>query len=73
MTYKSVGRSTQIDYILCRRGNLRETKDCKVVAGESVAKQHRLGVCKIMMEMRKRKCEHRTENLVVEIKERGPL
>ena len=46
---------TQIDYILCRRGNLREIRDCKVVAGESVAKQHRMVVCKIMMKMRKMK------------------
>ncbi|XP_019721309.1 uncharacterized protein LOC109513350 [Hippocampus comes] len=55
ITYKSGGRSTQIDYILCRRGNLREVNDCKVVPGESVAKQHRIVVCKLTMEVRKRK------------------
>lgn len=55
ITYKSGGRSTQIDYILCRRGNLREISDCKVVPGESVAKQHRMVVCKLTMEVRKRK------------------
>ncbi|KAK4307252.1 hypothetical protein Pmani_020965 [Petrolisthes manimaculis] len=42
ITYKSGGRSTQVDYILCRRGNLKEFGDCKVVPGESVAKQHRV-------------------------------
>ncbi|KAK3514971.1 hypothetical protein QTP70_000740 [Hemibagrus guttatus] len=31
VTYKSGGRSTQVDYILCRRGNLKEISDCKVV------------------------------------------
>ncbi|KAK3561622.1 hypothetical protein QTP86_010757 [Hemibagrus guttatus] len=48
VTYKSGGRRTQVDYILCRRGNLKEISDCKVVVGESVARQHRmtLMVCK---------------------------
>lgn len=39
VTYKSGGRSMQVDYILCRRGNLKEFSDCKVVVGENVAKQ----------------------------------
>ncbi|KAK3541137.1 hypothetical protein QTP86_015723, partial [Hemibagrus guttatus] len=42
VTYKSGGRRTQVDYILCRRGNLKEISDCKVVVGESVARQHRM-------------------------------
>ncbi|KAK3508661.1 hypothetical protein QTP70_003111, partial [Hemibagrus guttatus] len=29
VTYKSGGRSTQVDYILCRRDNLKEISDCK--------------------------------------------
>ncbi|KAK3561878.1 hypothetical protein QTP86_017458 [Hemibagrus guttatus] len=44
VTYKSGGRRTQVDYILCRRGNLKEISDCKVVVGESVARQHRMVV-----------------------------
>ncbi|KAK3545284.1 hypothetical protein QTP70_003047 [Hemibagrus guttatus] len=47
VTYKSRGRSTQVDYILCRRGNLKEISDCKVVVGESVARQHRMVVCRM--------------------------
>ena len=47
-------RQVHTDYILCRRGNLKEIRDCKVVAGESVAKQHGMVVCEIM-KMRKRK------------------
>ena len=35
LTYKTGGRSTRIDYILCKRGNLRKIRDCKVVAGKS--------------------------------------
>uniref|UniRef100_A0A8C4R3Y4 Endonuclease/exonuclease/phosphatase domain-containing protein n=1 Tax=Eptatretus burgeri TaxID=7764 RepID=A0A8C4R3Y4_EPTBU len=37
VTYKSGGKCTQVDYILSRRCNLKEMRDCKVVAGESVA------------------------------------
>ena len=42
ITYKSGGRCTQVDYVLCRRCNLKEVRDCKVIAGESVARQHRV-------------------------------
>uniref|UniRef100_A0A7N6AN85 Endonuclease/exonuclease/phosphatase domain-containing protein n=1 Tax=Anabas testudineus TaxID=64144 RepID=A0A7N6AN85_ANATE len=55
VTYRSGGRSTQVDYILCRRGHLREVSDCKVVVGESVARQHRMVVCKMTLEVRKKK------------------
>ncbi|KAK3545596.1 hypothetical protein QTP70_008146 [Hemibagrus guttatus] len=54
VTYKSGGRSTQVDYILCRRGNLKEINDCKVVVGESVARQHRMVVCRMMACKKKR-------------------
>ena len=43
---------------------MRVIRDCKVVAGESVAKQHRIVVCKITMKMRKSKSvktEHKTK------------
>ncbi|KAK3506329.1 hypothetical protein QTP70_005304 [Hemibagrus guttatus] len=49
VTYKSRGRRTQVDYILCRRGNLKEISDCKVVVGESVARQHRMVVCRMTL------------------------
>ncbi|KAK3532193.1 hypothetical protein QTP86_009472 [Hemibagrus guttatus] len=49
VTYKSGGRSTQIDYILCRRGNPKEISDCKVVVGESVTRQHRMVVCRMTL------------------------
>ncbi|KAK4323664.1 hypothetical protein Pmani_005638 [Petrolisthes manimaculis] len=57
ITYKSGGRSTQVDYILCRRGNLKEFGDCKVVPGESVAKQHRVLIGKTSLEIKKRKAD----------------
>ncbi|KAK3545194.1 hypothetical protein QTP70_001835 [Hemibagrus guttatus] len=49
VTYKSGGRRTQVVYILCRRGNLKEISDCKVVVGESVARQHRMVVCRMTL------------------------
>ncbi|KAK3531746.1 hypothetical protein QTP70_027292 [Hemibagrus guttatus] len=49
VTYKSGGRRTQVDHILCRRGNLKEISDCKVVVGESVARQHRMVVCRMTL------------------------
>ncbi|KAF3698136.1 Craniofacial development protein 2 p97 bucentaur protein [Channa argus] len=53
--YKSGGRRTQVDYILCRRCNLKEISDCKVLVGESVARQHRMVVCKMTLVMRRMK------------------
>ena len=41
VTYKSGGRSTQVYYIICRRAYLKVIGDCKVIAGDNVAKQHR--------------------------------
>ncbi|KAK3524879.1 hypothetical protein QTP86_011079 [Hemibagrus guttatus] len=55
VTYKSGGKRTQVDYILCRRGNLKEINDCKVVVGESVARQHRMVVCRMTLMVCKKK------------------
>ncbi|MCJ8744984.1 hypothetical protein PDJAM_G00124950 [Pangasius djambal] len=55
VTYKIGGRSTQVDYILCRRGNLKEISDCKVVVGESVTRQHRMVVCRMTLMVCKKK------------------
>ena len=55
MTYKSGGRSTQVDYIICRSAYLKEIGDCQVIAGDTVAKQHRLLVCRMTLDTRKRR------------------
>ena len=55
VTYKSGGRSTQHDYIICRRAYLKEIVYCKVIAGDNVAKQHRLLVCRMTLENMKRR------------------
>ncbi|KAI5614769.1 hypothetical protein C0J50_3417 [Silurus asotus] len=55
VTYKSGGRCTQVDYVLCRRCNLKEIGDCKVLAGDSVARQHRMVVCRMVLEAKKKR------------------
>ncbi|XP_065675628.1 uncharacterized protein LOC136091844 [Hydra vulgaris] len=52
---KSGGRGTQVDYILCRRRNLKEVSDYKVVPGESVATQHGMVMCRMVLEVKKKK------------------
>ncbi|KAI5091548.1 hypothetical protein C0J45_18754 [Silurus meridionalis] len=53
--YKSGGRCTQVDYVLCRRCNLKEIGDCKVLAGDCVARQHRMVVCRMVWEVKKKR------------------
>ncbi|KAI5102804.1 gastrula zinc finger protein XlCGF28.1-like [Silurus meridionalis] len=61
VTYRSGGRCTQVDYVLCRRCNLKEIGDCKVLAGDSVARQHRMVVCRMVLEVKKKRRRVRTE------------
>ena len=42
VTYKSGGRQSQIDFLMCRRQQLNEVKNCKVINGESVEAEHRV-------------------------------
>ncbi|XP_064097620.1 uncharacterized protein LOC135209016 [Macrobrachium nipponense] len=51
VTYKSGGRSSQIDYLMYKRKDLREVKDCKVIPGDHVSVQHRLVVMDLVMEI----------------------
>jgi len=44
ITYKSGDRASQIDFLLYRRRNIREIKNCKVIPGDHVTAQHRLVV-----------------------------
>ena len=53
----SVGKSTQVDYVMCRRRNLKEMCDCKVIVNECVAKQHRMVVCKMLLMVKKKMTE----------------
>ena len=40
--HNSVGRNSQVNYIMVRRRKIKEVVDTKVIVGESVAKQHRI-------------------------------
>ena len=57
VTYKNGGKSTQVDYVMCRRRNVKEMCDCKVILNECVAKQHRMVVCKMVLMVKKKKAE----------------
>ena len=54
ITYKSGGNETQVDYILYMKGFKKEITDYKVIAGEAVALQHRVVVCRLKMEVKNR-------------------
>ncbi|XP_068204616.1 craniofacial development protein 2-like [Palaemon carinicauda] len=41
-TYKSGGQESQINFLLGRRVNLKEIRNCKIFPGEAVTPQHRL-------------------------------
>ncbi|XP_071695494.1 uncharacterized protein [Rutidosis leptorrhynchoides] len=41
-TFHSGGRSTQIDFLLLRKGELRTCRDCKVLSALTCSSQHRL-------------------------------
>ena len=55
VTYKSGEKSTQVDYVMCRRRNLKEMCDCKLIVNKCVAKQHRMVVCKMTLMVKKKK------------------
>ncbi|KAI5098121.1 hypothetical protein C0J45_11848 [Silurus meridionalis] len=64
VTYKSGGRCTQVDYVVCRRCNLKEIGDCKVLAGDSVARQHRMVVCRMVLVVKKKRRRVRTDRRI---------
>ncbi|KAI5611221.1 hypothetical protein C0J50_9252 [Silurus asotus] len=64
VTYRSGGRCTQVDYVLCRRCNLTEIGDCKVLAGDSVARQLRTVVCRMVLEAKKKRSHVRIERRI---------
>ena len=64
--YKSGGKSTQVDYVMCRRRNLMEMCNCKVILNECVAKQHRMVVCKMTLMVKKKARESKAKDKMVE-------
>ena len=45
ITYTSDDVNSQVDYVICRRSELKRVQDCKVLPGEAVAKQHKILIC----------------------------
>ena len=64
ITYKNGGNSSQIDFIMTRRADLKEMRDCKVIPGEEVVSQHRL-LCAVL---RTKEAKHRRRNREKRIK-----
>ena len=55
ITYKTGGNSSQIDFIMTLRADLKEMRDCKVIPGEEGVSQHRL-LCAVL---RTKEAKHR--------------
>ena len=55
VTYKSGEKSTEVDYMMCKRRNLKEMCDCKVIVNECVTKQHCMVVCKMALMVKKQR------------------
>ena len=66
VTYKSGETSTQVDYVICRRRNLKEMCDCKVILNECVAKQNRMVACKMALMVKKKSRESKPKDTMVE-------
>ena len=49
ITYTSDDKNSQVDYILCRRREMRNVQNCYVLPGEAVAKQHKVVVCRTVI------------------------
>ena len=66
--YKSGGKSTQVEYVLCRRRNLKEMCNCKVIVNECLTKQHLMVICKMALMVKKTR-ESTTKDKMVETEE----
>ena len=55
--HKSGRKSTHVDYVMCRRRNLEEMCDHKIIVNECIAKWHHMVVCKIALMVKKKKAE----------------
>jgi len=49
VTYRSGGHSSQIDYVLLRRNDLKAAKNIKVIASEECVAQHHLLICDLRL------------------------
>ena len=67
LTYKRGRKSTQVDYMMCRRNSLKEMCHCKVIVNVCVAKQHRMVIRKMALMVKKEKSrESKAKDTMVE-------
>ena len=66
VTYKSGGKSTQVDYVMCKRKGLKEMCNCKVIVNDCVTKQHCMVVCKMALIVKKKGRESKTKGKMME-------
>ncbi|XP_037774423.1 uncharacterized protein LOC119570976 [Penaeus monodon] len=62
ITYQSGSTQSQIDYILCRSYD-KNTKDCKVILGETITNQHRPVICTLKVVKSKPQTKSRTQKI----------
>ena len=65
VSYSSGGAETQIDYILMRKNNLAQVKDCKAIPEEVCLTQHRLLTADWKVERRIKKKRERTGKIKI--------
>uniref|UniRef100_A0A8D8R8S9 Uncharacterized protein n=1 Tax=Cacopsylla melanoneura TaxID=428564 RepID=A0A8D8R8S9_9HEMI len=63
ITYKSGSKTSQIDFLLCRRHHLNEIQNYKVIASESVATQHKPVIDDFFSVQRKREVKTTTPKI----------
>ena len=54
ITYRSGDRASQIDFLLYRRKDIKEIRNCKVIPGDHVAALHRMLVIDLAIAVRRR-------------------
>ena len=54
--YQIDRKSTQVDYVMCRR-DLKKMCNCKVIVNEYVKKQHCMVICKMALMVKKKIAE----------------
>ena len=59
VSYKNDRKTTQVDYVICRRRDLKKMCNCKVMENECIAKQHCVVVCKMALMMKEKKAKIR--------------
>ena len=69
VTYESGRKSTQVDYVMCRRRGLKEMCNCKVMVNECVAKQHRMVVCKMALMVKENGKDSKAKDTMVQTEE----